>query len=259
MHGIKYHLKRFLLIVFLVIKSAQCWSQVNENWTIGIQGGMASYYGDLSRYDSDPLKKLSEESDRWLGLKVGKRLSPAFGLELTFGNLKLAGYNNYEKYAFSSTFNEVLLSVDVSVINLLLPYNDNRFDLYGKGGYGIFMYDSFEFEFDNTSEDSKPAVVEPETERTGTVFMAGFGTSYRVGNRLKFSLEFEGRVSSSDLLDGFKGTSDVNDFYSTLGIGVSYIIKFKESAKNFYQEGSHEYRRYKRKDRKNRYSFINSD
>lgn len=256
MHGLNYYLTRALLIVFILLESSSSWSQGHDKWTVGFQGGITSYYGDLSRHDTDPIKKISVESDRYFGLMAAKRISPTFNFILSLNDHKLAGENSYESFSFSSSFKEVLFCVDVSVISILLPQTDSRFDLYGKAGGGIFIFDSFEVISDNANADNDP---EPDIDKTGTVLIGGFGTSYHVSSRWKVSMEFMGRIASSDLLDGFEGTSGVDDFYSTLGIGVTYTINFKDEKEAFYQEGSREYRRYKRNDKGKRYNFISQD
>lgn len=257
MHGLKYYLTRALLIVFMLLESSQSWSQGHDNWTVGFQGGITSYYGDLSRHDTDPLKKISVESDRYFGLAAGKKISPTFNIVLSFSDHKLTGKNSYESFSFSSSFKEILLGVDVSVMSILLSQTDSRFDLYGKAGGGIFIFDSFKVISDNANPDNEDP--EPDIDKTGTVITGGFGTSYHVNSRWKVSLEFVGRIASSDLLDGFEGTSGIDDFYSTLGIGVTYTLNFKDGRKGFYQEGSREYRRYKRNDNAKRYNFITQD
>lgn len=259
MHGLNHNVIKSFLIAFIILESVVSWSQEFDNWSVGIQGGLSSYYGDLSRQDSNPIKKLSDESNRYFGLEVVKRVSPACKLSATFTDHKLAGSNPYQKYSFNSRFKEALVSADVSVLKLFWPTSGDRFDLYGKGGAGMFFYDSFEIISDNTSEDSKPLTEEPETEKSGFVVSCGFGSSYQITNHLKIALEFAGRISSSDLLDGFEGTSGVNDFYSTLGIGVYYTFHRKTTSSNYYQPGSHEYRRFKRDDKGKRYNFRNSD
>jgi len=67
--------KSILLIkIFLVLiissplfVSAQKWGGVPDskfwnNWSINVNAGLTSYFGDLSYYDSDVIEKLSSES-----------------------------------------------------------------------------------------------------------------------------------------------------------------------------------------------------
>lgn len=200
--------------------------RLNENWTIGGNIGMTSFFGDLSINDIEPVKKLSSESDCGWGLKVGKQISPVFTFNLSYYNGKLKGSNPSFGYSFSTNIDEVSLSTDVSLLKIIAPDNTSKFDIYAKAGGGMTGFKSVKNQLGSVY--TGPDIITPvsaETDAKSTTFyMAGIGLSYELGNNLKAVTEFAGRVTRTDDLDAQQGSTNIKDYYTVLSLGLTYTL-----------------------------------
>lgn len=222
-------MNRWLIVFGLLIICNYCMAQpygLNENWTIGGNIGMTSFFGDLSINDNEPVKKINRESDCGWGLKVGKQISPVFTLNLSYNNGRLRGSNPSFGYSFSTNIKEVSLSTDVSLLKIIVPDYTSEFDIYAKAGGGITGFKSVKNHLG--SVDAGPDIdtqVPVETDAKSTTFyMAGIGLSYELGNNLKAVTEFAGRFTGTDDLDAQQGSTNIKDYYTVLSLGLTYTL-----------------------------------
>lgn len=246
-------MSRLLIISGLLVICNYCIAQpygLNKNWILGGNIGVTSFFGDLSVNDNELIKKLNSESDWGLGLKVGKQISPVFTFDLSYFNGKLRGSNPSLYYSFSTNINEVSLSTDVSLLQMLVPDNSTGFDIYAKAGAGMSWFTSVKDQIANT--DAGPDLGAQVSEETGiknsTFYMAGIGLSYALGYNLKAVSEFAGRFTKTDELDAHKGSTSIKDYYTVLSLGLTYTLNSgKHTYHNTYVSPSSVAHRFSKK------------
>lgn len=228
---------KIIILVFILLSGmqvfAQQWSGSKKPkfwdlWSINVNMGLTSFFGDLSVYDTDIPNKISYESGPGLGIVGHKYLQKKFyvGGQILYGSFK----GQDLKKVFESTFIEYNLQAGVNLLGLINPSNP-KFNFYkfkkfkmainGYAGIGQFIF------------DTKPKYKNPlpneivNRVKTGTpefVYFFGFNGMYRVKDYFFVTADFGLRQAQNDKLDGFKENDDF-DYYSYFSIGATYYIK----------------------------------
>jgi len=214
-----------VLITTLVIPyttSAQGWSGrwkpgFWDMWSISVNAGQTSFFGDLSLYDTDIVGKLTNESGPAFSGIFSKHFNDKFSIggQLLYGNLK--GANAVS--AFDASVMELNLQGKVNLLNLIIPDNMSDFDITMYGGIGQFTFKSIQYSLKEAGETS--------TEDTGTpefVYFVGMGLEYKIGDRIGINVDMSMRQAQNDKLDDL-AKNDNFDYYSYVSIGVTYYIE----------------------------------
>ncbi|MCD4746003.1 MAG: hypothetical protein K8R58_06865 [Bacteroidales bacterium] len=188
-----------------------------EDWSVNLNFGETSFYGDVSFYDEDFVKKLSNESGIAFGLIGTKYINNIFsvGGHLLSGSLK--GENS--KSSFEASIFEYNFHGTVNFINLVFPYNNSKMFFVGYVGIGQFIFKS-KLNYFDPSKDS-------EEQNTGVpefVYFFGFGVFYEINDRINITGDMAIRQAQNDALDTQR-KNDNYDYYTYLSIGVTYKIK----------------------------------
>lgn len=219
----------FLMLLFPVEGEAQLWANKKKkdfnlwtDWNFNVNFGQTSFYGDVSLYDDNFSEKLSKESDWAYGVIVRKEINPvmAFGVQVLSGKLK--GEN--KRAFFEGEILEYNLNGTINVVNLLLPYNNSPFFLYGVVGIGQFLFNSKKVLVNTPTQ-------EIETEDTGVpefVYMFGSEGVFRINHFLDINAGIVLRQARNDKIDVTKNKDDW-DYYSYLFAGVTYNLRDKSS------------------------------
>lgn len=231
----KLKLASILMLILSLLGSqpldAQSWggkkkSGFLDNWAINANGGLTSFFGDLSKFDTEISKKLKEESGPGYGIIATKYfLNNKLGVsgQLLFGNLK--GENN-TKISFESKFSEYNFHVRCNLINIFSPYNMSKIGLEPYGGLG-------QFTFKTTQWDRSEEEVVITIEDTGTpefTYFFGLGMFYKVSEKIRITADFSMRQAQNDKLDDLT-KDDNNDYYSYFAVGLTYyIFSFKKAS-----------------------------
>ncbi len=229
-----------LILCILVPQSldAQSWGGKRkagflDNWAINANVGLSSFFGDLSKFDTEISKKLTQESGPAYGIIATKYfLNDKIGVsgQLLFGNLK--GENN-NKISFESSFSEYNLHARFNLINIFSPYNMSKIGLEVFGGLG-------QFKFKTTQWDRSQEELKVNIHDTGTpefVYFFGLGMFYKVSEKVRITADFSMRQAQNDKLDDL-AKDDNNDYYSFVGIGVTYYIYSFKKASVYGSRGS---------------------
>ena len=219
---------------------AQYWMARRFEATIG--AGTTSFFSDIGGYSS---------GDNMLGFKDLFHVQPRYNYNLSFkyriskkntGRISFTGgllYANDLNGVHSDRGFECLVSVkEPSLIGefyLIRNKSENSFlfdmgkknlfkrinralDLYIFSGAGGIIY----------SIDGNEKLLAVLKSRNGSamIFPAGIGTSFLLTPGLDLGIEFSGRYTFSDFVDGYHSAySSSNDIYYTMNISLIYKIK----------------------------------
>jgi len=195
-----------------------------DSWSVNVNGGLTSFFGDLSLYDTDIIDKLTKESGPAFGMLLSKHLSQdKFTItgQLLYGTLK--GQNHTT--VFNANIIEYNIQGRVKFINLFSPDNMSNFDVIGYMGIGQFRFKSEQYKIEDPSDKS--------IEDTGTpefVYFFGFGLEYKLGDKFGVTANMGMRQAQNDKLDDLVKNKNY-DYYSYLSLGFTYYIdSFKKSS-----------------------------
>jgi hypothetical protein len=195
-----------------------------DKWSVNVNGGLTSFFGDLSLYDTDIADKLSKESGPAFGVLLSKNINDKFAIsgQVLYGTLK--GQNSTT--VFNANILELNIQARVNFINLFSPDNLSNFDVYGYLGLGQFTFKSEQYKVEDPSDIS--------IEDTGTpefVYFFGFGLEYKFTEKIGMTMDMGMRQAQNDKLDDLVKNKNY-DYYSYLSIGFTYYIEsFKKSSR----------------------------
>lgn len=218
-------LTAFLSILMFQISAQGQSNGWQKDFMISINGGVSSFYGDLSVYDRQPVKKLANESDAVLGITVGRQLSSVLSLNASYIDGRLKGKNDEWKFYFNSDFREFTLSPNISLSQLLQPYRGSRLEVFTTTGIGLLKFHSVERHIlDNNSSQEQSNNIDNEVKSLTPVIKLGIGCNYEINNCWDISTELAFRVTGNDMIDAHIGSTGINDYYSVFSIGLSYVF-----------------------------------
>ncbi len=226
----KKQIKLIALVVVIAgfttpqITNAQGWGGRSQKiglwdmWSINVNGGLTSFFGDLSRFDTEITEKLTKESGPAFSGILTKHINNKFGIsgQLLYGNLQ---GENMSKISFEATFVEYNLQGRIDFINLFSPDNILNFGIVGYGGIGQFVFSS-------TKYDRREEQPEISVENTGTpefVYFGGLGAYYTIKDRYSITVDMAMRQAQNDKLDDLN-KNDNFDYYTFVSIGLTYHI-----------------------------------
>lgn len=189
-----------------------------DNWSINLNLGQTSYFGDLSLYDKDPIGKFSKESGLGFGLQITKHFNSIFGLsgQLLFGKIK----GHKQDISFRTKLMEYSLQGRVNLVNLFSDSKDHKFNLIGFAGFGQFLFDARIWEHDGDGGDKYNEL----TNVPEFVIYSGVGICYKVSENIGVTTNLAVRQSQNDKLENFQGGHNY-DYYSYFSVGITYFVK----------------------------------
>lgn len=190
-----------------------------KNWSINVNGGKTTFFGDVSLYDDEFSEKLRKESSWAYGFILSRQMSPVIGLsgQLIFGSL--VGTNS--KSRFEADIMEYSFSMTFNLLNILIPKNDAHFFPYLKFGLGQFKFNST-LSYNDPNQDDRVV----NTDSPEFLYLFGAGAFYKINHTFDIHLEITSRMIYNDRLDGTKSNKDY-DYYAYLSLGVTYKINNK--------------------------------
>ncbi len=189
-----------------------------DNWSVNLNVGQTSYFGDLSLYDDDPIGKFSKESGLGFGMQITKHINSIFGLsgQLLFGNIK----GHKEELSFKTKLMEYSLQGRVNLVNLMSDTKDHKFNLIAFAGFGQFLFDARLWEYDGDYGDDYDEIANvPEF-----VIYAGAGICYNVSGNIGATANMAVRQSQNDKLENYQKGNDY-DYFTYISVGITYFVK----------------------------------
>jgi hypothetical protein len=225
MKSSKYFIVGVLVFSFQQSYSANPdeWSGPKEsvllsNWSVNLNMGFTSYFGDLSQYDLNSTNKLLFESKSAFGIKLSKRIK-SFGVsgQVIFGGFK----SDYKpEHAFETRIVEYSIQAGLDVARLIYSRKILKYGLDIYVGLGQFIF--------NTSVDGMLDGQQiPDAYSTGVPeFVYFFGTELFVNlsDHFKFTTNLSIRQVQNDNIDKYIAHGDF-DYYSLLNIGITYSFR----------------------------------
>jgi hypothetical protein len=228
-----------LLILLILLIQANAFGQYQKpppkisvllkNWSINVNGGQTSFFGEVSLYDDEMSEKLSKEGSWSYGFILSRQMTPVFGLsgQIIFGTLQ--GANTRSQ--FTAEIMEYTLNTTINFVNLLIPENDARFFLYAKLGVGQFQFKS-RLVYDDPEKPEKYT----ESESPEFLYTIGGGALYKITRSFEVNLEATARLVNNDKLDGTVNNKDDNDYYSYISLGITYNINNKPRDTRYFKK-----------------------
>lgn len=232
---LKYTGILFLLLIHTANDAFTQTYGIKENWLVGINAGINSFYGDLSIYDTDPIKKLTQESDPGIGVYVGKQLSRVFTLNLGYYSGQMKGSNDAFQMYFTNKFSELSLLAEINISGIIFPNSYSPIDIYAIGGIGSFQSHAIKRQItgDALLEEIHIDFFNTESNSSSLGLKAGIGLKYKLNEKWSANANATYMSSGSDLIDAHIGSTGINDYYSIIGLGFSYSINSKQTYRNY--------------------------
>ena len=94
---------------------------IRYGWSVNFNIGVTSFFGDLSVFDFDFVKKLSEESGLGVGIIFAKEISPviSFNTQLLYGRLK--GTKESSNCYFRGSIIEGSFNGQINISQIIFP------------------------------------------------------------------------------------------------------------------------------------------
>ncbi len=202
-----------------------------SNWSVNLNIGFTSYFGDLSQYDLNVTNKLVFESKPAFGLKLTKQIK-IFSIsgQVIYGGFK----SNYKpEHKFETHLVEYSVQAGLDVMGLLLPGEIKKYGLDVYVGLGQFIF--------NTSVDGYfDGQQIPYAYSTGVpefVYFFGCGLFVNVTDRIRITTDLSIRQAQNDNIDKYLAHGDY-DYYSLLNVGITYSFgKLYKTIKDEERQG----------------------
>jgi len=199
-----------------------------RDWSVNVNGGRTSFFGELSLYDDELTKKLSKEGAWGYGFLIARKISPVFDVSYQMIWGELNGSNSSSR--FESKIKEWSLNTTINLVNLLMPDNNSHFFFYGKFGAGQLTFNSRLIFNDTEKEDKFFSSESPEF-----LYLLGGGAYYKINHAFDVNIEATARFMKNDKLDG-SSRKDDNDYYSYISLGITYKINNKPRDTRYYKQ-----------------------
>ncbi len=192
-------------------------------WYLNGNFGIVQAYGDIQGGEWHGAMLSSDDIEYGFGLRLGKHISPVFGIFGAYNVAPLKGQSGVDtkNMYFETDLTEFMLGTTISFSNLFFGYKPRLINIYGTTGIGLVNFSSQAY-FKDT--DPPVPVNEGYPNTTETMIPVGAGVDIRLSNRWDINLETTVRFFDSDKLDGYiSGEKNDAYFYTSLGLGYSFL------------------------------------
>ncbi|MCB0806378.1 MAG: outer membrane beta-barrel protein [Bacteroidales bacterium] len=202
-------------------------------WYINLNGGITQSFCDIQS-GSFHLDQLQGDAIApSFGARLGKHISPVFGIYGSFMTGKLQGFNDDRQLEFETDINyDAILGGTLSFSNLIFGYKPRLVNVYGTAGLGLASFTPTTYQRIDGERGPRvfdildPATAEDKTEINNTteaMYPVGIGVDFRINNRWDINFESTLRLFDSDKLDGYiSGNKNDAYYYTSLGVGYSF-------------------------------------
>ncbi|MCD4696213.1 MAG: outer membrane beta-barrel protein [Bacteroidales bacterium] len=195
-------------------------------WYLNLNGGITQSYCDIQGGDWHGAMLGSDDMEFGYGIRLGKHVSPVFGIYGSFIKAPLSGKSGVDSknMYFETDLSDMILGTTVSFSNLFFGYKPRLLNFYGTTGIGFVNFDANAYDIDTdlpvddgiNGGDGYPSTTE-------TMIPTGAGLDIRFNNRWDVNLETTIRWFDSDKLDGIQsGEKRDAYFFTSLGVGYSF-------------------------------------
>ncbi len=209
---------------------------LDQNWVVGISPAIASGYGDLTRYDYDPLNKIFHESGPALGFFAGKKIKKILevGVLATFG--KTSASRTDADIHYKNSFNEVGLYGSISIAGILARNRKSALDYGIIANFSLTHFRSASYHISDNSLIASYGLDlagnKSGNNESNMHFGGGYYLSYALNSRFTVQLSQIFQFLTTDKFDAFIGSTGVNDRLLLSGISIKYTIRPSQSINN---------------------------
>jgi hypothetical protein len=210
----------FISMIIGIFISPVCYSQKwggnvpvvqLTNWSVNINGGLTSYFGDLSLNDMDIGNKISHESGPAASIILTRNLyRDAIGISGQVLAGKLEGRK--DDISFTADLIEYNLHARIDFVRLFMSRKYNAFGVVGYAGAGQFLFNTNKVELnEGTLKTSKQNTEVPEF-----VIFFGGGVYYKINPNLGITADLSLHQCQNDRLDDVVKNDDYD--YSPISV-----------------------------------------
>jgi tetratricopeptide (TPR) repeat protein len=208
--------------------------KLTYQWYINLNGGISQSFCDIQsgNFHLDQLQ--GDAIAPSFGARLGKHISPVFGVYGQFMTGKLQGFNEDKDLEFETDLSyDMMLGGTMSLSNLIFGYKPRLLNLYLTGGIGLVnftpetrrrstgerMWDIYNAQGGEDLANGKTEI----NQTTETSIPVGGGIDFRLNDRWDLNIETTLRLFDSDKLDGYiAGEKGDAYYYTSLGVGYSF-------------------------------------
>lgn len=188
------------------------------SWSVNINGGMTSYFGDLSMNDLEFGTKMKYETGPAMSIILTRNIyRDAVGLSGQVLAKKIEGRK--DDISFSADLIEYNLQARIDFIRLFMPGKYNAFGVVGYAGGGQFLFSTEKVE----TNDGALKTSKQDTEVPEFVLFFGGGIYYRLNSNFGITADLSLHQCQNDRLDDYV-KNDNYDYFTYLSMGLSYYI-----------------------------------
>jgi len=196
------------------------------SWSVNINGGLTSYFGDLSLNDLDIGTKIKQESGPAMSIILTRNIyRDAIGLSGQVLAGKISGRKN--DISFSTDLIEYNLQARIDFVRLFMSRKYNALGVVGYAGGGQFLFNTKKVE----TEDGALKTSKQNTEVPEFVLFFGGGIYYKLKSDIGITADFSLHQCQNDRLDDYI-KNDNYDYFTYLSVGVSYYINTVKKSKS---------------------------
>ncbi len=229
-----------LSLVFIAIKSN---AQFYKDMSVGLNGGMYVYQGDLAPSQFGSFKTITpgfslfvtKPINSFLAARVHVSIAKLKGNESLYNNPE---YRQQRNFAFNTPLKEFSAQLVWNILGK--NYESNGFSPYVFSGAGVSFInvkkdysrlDPAVFGDGSTVYSGLVADNAHGTPRTLLSVPAGLGAEYSISNRFSVNVETSYRFIFTDYLDGFSQSASpkYHDHYHSTSAGIIYKFGKKEN------------------------------
>lgn len=198
-----------------------------QNWSVNLNIGLTSYYGDLSQYDVFFPKKMLFESLPAFGFKLTKYLHPLFGIS---GQVIYGGFRSdyLPEHPFKTRLLEYNFQLNTDIMVLAFPGKLMDYGLEIYAGMGQFLFHTTVVS--SNGDQQEPAFFANSTPEF--VYFCGGELYYKINQRFRMTADLAIRQAQNDNIDKYIAGSDF-DYYSWFSVGLSWSINSTFSVKRY--------------------------
>jgi hypothetical protein len=198
-----------------------------EDWSLNLNVGFTSYYGDLSQYDANYIEKLIFESKPAAGVKLTKYVHPLVGIA---GQLIYGGFRSefLPDHSFNLELLEYNLQVVVDATPLIFRGRSMPFGMEVSAGAGQFLFQTSVIS--GTGEQQSTSSILDGTPEF--VYFFGGTFYYRINPHFRATADLSIRQAQNDNIDKYINSDDY-DYYSWFSVGISWMINTTFSLKRY--------------------------
>jgi hypothetical protein len=226
----------FAIIFWLSPPEGHAQSGIFSDMGINFSTGVTSFYGDISDYDDDIIKKYTIESGTAYSFKLNKAIIDNFSIsaQVLSGNLKGVKVRPAVKYEFTTKLLEYNFAFNYNLTRAISG-NDSPFGFYIYAGMGQFFFHSSSSSYVKHENDEYilKGVLEENTfkkKKPEFVYFFGGFVEYNIAKSFGLTLDLGLRQAHNDKLDARyyphpdDGKKLTWDYYTHTSFGLSYYF-----------------------------------